>query len=194
MSMTPNSSLLKQITSKLISQKSAFSTLATGVATVTAASTVALAAPVGIVLLGTVGTTAAMAAPDYFDCTAGVVEAGVSEADAIAACAGARYPEALGDCVVDVNELTGLTANSALFACGRSRRPVEVADCTIDIHNAFLDSPSTQVLESCSSSLLPERYGYCVVDIVDATEVAVDTALAQCANAGYRPWTIEPRS
>ncbi len=194
MSTTPHSSFLKHIAVNLTSQKPTFLAIASRLTAASSASAVALAAPIGLLLLGTVGTPSAMAAPDYFDCAADVVAAGVSQDSAIAACAGARYPEDLGACVIDVNEFTGLTAEAALFACGRSRRPMEVANCTIDIHEAFLDSPSTAVLDNCGKSLLPARYGTCVVDIVDATEVTVDTALTQCAKAGYRPWTIEPRS
>ncbi|NJM98180.1 MAG: hypothetical protein HC800_14395 [Phormidesmis sp. RL_2_1] len=143
--------------------------------------------------LGSVGATAAAASLDYFDCATGMTAAGIAQADAIAACAAARYPEDLGACVVDVSDLTGLTAESALIVCGRSRRPLEVANCTIDIHTAFLDSPSTKVLENCGRSLLPARYGTCVIDIVEATEIAVDEALTQCIRAGYRPWRIQPR-
>ncbi len=152
------------------------------------------AVSLGAVGLSTIGATAAVAAnPDYFGCAAGMTEAGIFEAEAIAACASARYPEDLGACVVDVNEFTGLTAESALLICQRSRRPVEVANCTIDIHTRLLDSPSTKVLENCGRSLLPDRYGSCVIDIVDATEADVDEALTQCVRAGYRPWRIQPR-
>ncbi|MGC1309182.1 MAG: hypothetical protein WA885_18315 [Phormidesmis sp.] len=152
------------------------------------------AASLSATSLATVGVAPAVAASDYYSCAAGMVAAGVPEDDAIAACTGARYPEDLGACVVDVSEFTGLMAETALVMCGRSRRPIEVANCTINIHDAFFDSPSTKVLENCGTSLLPERYGTCVVDIVDATEVAVDEALTQCIRAGYRPWRIQPRS
>lgn len=135
----------------------------------------------------------AAAESDFFGCTASMVDAGIEEASAAAACASSRVPDSLGACVVDVSEFTGLSASSALLMCERSRRPNEVADCTINLHDAFFESPSTKVLENCGRSLLPARYGTCVVDIVDATEVAVDTALDQCIRAGYRPWRIEPR-
>ncbi len=173
MAMTPDLSLLK----RSLTVSAALGTLG--------ASTLAFS---------TVAAPAFAASPDYFDCTVSVTDSGVSEADAIAACSSARYPENLGACVVDVNELTGLAGNTALAVCSRSRRPTEVADCTINIHDAFLNSPSTRVLENCGRSLMPARYGTCVVDIVDATEVAVDTALTQCIRAGYRPWQIMPRS
>ena len=140
-----------------------------------------------------VGAAPAAADDGYFACTTDMVESGVSESDAIAACSAARYPSDLGSCVVDVSEFTGLTASNALLVCQRSRRPTEVANCTISIHDALLDSPSTKVLENCGRSLLPRRYGTCVVDIVEATEIAVDEALTQCIRAGYRPWRIQPR-
>lgn len=154
------------------------------------------AASVGSALLGlgTVGATAAAAGPDYYGCTVSMTEAGISEADAIAACGSARHPEDVSNCVVDVNDLTGLASNSALLICQRSRRPIEVANCTIDIHDSLLESPSTKVLENCGRSVLPERYGNCVVDIADAAEVGVDEAMTQCIRAGYRPWQIQPRS
>ena len=167
---------------------------------ISTASAFSLALPASLVALGTVGSTPAVAAipsysgnPDYRGCATAMTDSGVAQADAIAACAGARYPGDLGACVVDVNEFTGLTANSALLVCERSRRPTEVADCTINIHEAFLTEPSTEVLQNCGRSILPARYSRCVVDILDATEVTVDTALTQCARAGYRPWTLQPR-
>ncbi len=150
----------------------------------------------GMVLLGANAATAAApnytADPDYFDCTAGMVGAGVAQDSAIAACASARYPEALGACVVDVSEFTGLTSESALIVCGRSRRPIEVANCTIGIHDSLLEAPSAKVLENCGRSLLPERYSNCVVDISDAADTTVDNALDQCIRAGFRPWRIQP--
>ena len=149
----------------------------------------------GTVALGStlVGAPSASANGDFFGCTTGMVNAGISEEAALTACSAARYPNELGACVVDVSEFTGLTANSALLICQRSRRPDEVANCTVNIHAALLDSPSTKVLENCGSSLLPERYGTCVVDISEATDVVLDVALDQCINAGYRPWRIQPR-
>lgn len=147
-------------------------------------------------VLGTVGAApaAAVREPDYFACAEDMESAGISSEETVEICSSARYPQDVGACVIDVSEFTGLTAESAAFVCGRSRRPIEVANCTIDIHNAFFESPSTAVLDNCGRSLLPARYGACVVDMVEATEVLVDEALTQCLRAGYRPWQIRPRS
>ena len=145
-----------------------------------------------LVVLGSLGATSAAAAPDYFGCVTGMTDVGIAEADAIAACASARYPENLGNCVVDVSEFTAIEANKALLVCGRSRRPDEVANCTIDIHEALADGASVSALDNCGRSTLPEEYGTCVVDIVDAAEVTADTALSQCLRAGFRPWRIQP--
>lgn len=158
-------------------------------ATQMAVTTLFGGASVGMTLL----ISPAAAESDFFGCTAGMMDAGIAEDSAIAACSSSRIPDSLGACVVDISESTGLAASSALLMCERSRRPNEVADCTINIHDAYFDSPSTKVLENCGRSLLPARYSNCVVDIVEATEVVVDTALTQCIRAGYRPWRIEPR-
>ena len=156
----------------------------------------ALAVPLAIPLALGVGVAPAEAVrePDYFACAEDMTAAGLSAEEAIGLCSSARYPQDVGACVFDVSEFTGLTAASAAFVCGRSRRPIEVADCTINIHDAYFESPSTEVLNNCGRSLQPNRYGTCVVDIVDATETAVDEALTQCTRAGYRPWQIRPRS
>ncbi|MEM6449889.1 MAG: hypothetical protein AAF703_06210 [Cyanobacteria bacterium P01_D01_bin.105] len=164
--------------------------VAMGMATAASFSAAYLALP--LLTWSSIGAAPAVAAPDYSGCTAGMMDVGISEADAIAACASARYPGNLGSCVVDVSELTPITADKALIVCGRSRRPLEVADCTINIHAAFFDSASATTLENCGRSLLPEQYGSCVVDIVDVTEAAVDTALTQCLRAGFQPWRIRP--
>jgi hypothetical protein len=188
MSITPDSSRLKQVASGLKMSASKLSIFSSALA-------LAGVMPVSILAVSTVAAPArAASSPDYYVCAADMKASGVAEADAVTACAAARYPENLSACVVDINELTGLTANSALLICGRSRRPQEVANCTIDIHAALFDSPSTEALQNCGSSLLPERYSSCVVDISEATEIAANEALTQCARAGFRPWTIQPRS
>lgn len=217
MSITPNSSPLKHIASGLASglnlgldsglklglklrlksklNKPKLKQSASKLSVFSSASAVALALPLSVFALGTSAAPSSAASnPDYFACASDMSASGVSEENAIAACAAARYPESLGACVVDVNEFTGLTADSALLICGRSRRPEEVANCTIDIHEALFESPSTEALQNCGSSLLPERYSSCVIDIAEATETDADEALTQCARAGYRPWTLQPRS
>ena len=145
--------------------------------------------------VGTAGLDAAQAATDtdFFGCVTGMTEVGISESDAISACSPTRYPSDLGVCVVDVAELTGLAAGDALQVCQRSRRPIEVANCAIDIHDSLLESPNAKVLENCGTSLMPERYGICVIDLVDAADVGVDDAMTQCLRAGFRPWRIQPR-
>lgn len=147
-----------------------------------------------LVLAAIAAPAEAVREPDYFACAEDMTAAGLETEEAVGICSSARYPQDVGACVIDVSELTGLTAASAAFVCGRSRRPIEVANCTIDLHDAFFEDPSTEALNNCGRSLLPSRYGACVVDIVEATETNVDEAMTQCLRAGYRPWQIRPRS
>jgi hypothetical protein len=130
---------------------------------------------------------------DFAGCTSGLLEAGVPAEKAIAACASARYPDALGDCVIDINDKTGIGAEDALGVCERSRRPDEVANCTIEIHDALLGEPSISAMEHCGRSLLPERFATCVVDLNDVADLNAEDALSRCIRAGYRPWEISPR-
>ncbi len=130
---------------------------------------------------------------EFGNCVADLTDRGIEVSQATASCAGARFPDALGDCVVDVSQATDIAAVDALEGCERSRRPEEVADCTIDIHDALLEQPSVSALEHCSRSLLPERYSTCVVELSDEAGLAVDAALDRCIRAGYRPWTKAPR-
>ena len=130
---------------------------------------------------------------DYGACVDDLRGLGVEVAQATASCAGARFPGTLGDCVVEVNDDTGIGALDALEGCERSRRPDEVAECTVDIHDALLDQPSVSALEHCSRSVLPERYGTCVVEVSDEADLGIDAALDRCIRAGYRPWTTAPR-
>ena len=130
---------------------------------------------------------------DYGQCVANLTDTGVTIEQATASCAGARFPGALGECVMDVSQDTGIGAVDTLEGCERSRRPDEVADCTIDIHRALLDQPSVNSLENCCLCMLPERYGTCVIDLGEEAQLPADTALDQCIRAGYRPWTKLPR-
>lgn len=130
---------------------------------------------------------------NYRQCVVNVTAAGISTEQATASCAGARFPDTLGNCVLAVSEDTGIGAADALEGCERSRRPDEVASCTLGIHSELLEQPSVNALEHCSRSLLPRRYGICVVEISDQAQLPVDAALERCIRAGYRPWTTAPR-
>ncbi len=131
---------------------------------------------------------------DYGECVAQMAAVGISVEQATASCAGARFPDTLGECVLDVTEDTGIGAVDVLEGCERSRRPQEVASCTLGIHSELLEQPSVNALEHCSRSLLPKRYGVCVVELSEQAQLSVDAALDRCIRAGYRPWRTAPRN
>ena len=153
-----------------------------------------LAAAVSVLPLATLAARPSHAIDAAFGaCTSALLEAGIASESATATCAAARYPSALSRCAVDVAEGTGLAAADALNVCERSRRPDEVANCTLNIHNSLLDSPSLSAHTFCGRSLLPERYGVCVVDLAEVAALSVDDSLTRCIRAGYRPWEMGPR-
>lgn len=157
-------------------------------------SRLCFAVPFSALTLATTATRPGEAADDaFFACTRSLLDAGIGQAESTAACASSRYPSDLSNCAVDVADVTGIAAADALNVCERSRRPDEVANCTINIHNSLLDSPSLSAHTFCGRSLLPERYGVCVVDLVGAADLSVDDSLTRCIRAGYRPWEIGPR-
>ncbi|MEO1592149.1 MAG: hypothetical protein AAFU71_12765 [Cyanobacteria bacterium J06632_22] len=150
--------------------------------------------PFSALTLAAVAVQPGNAADDaFFACTADLLDAGISRESATAACAASRYPSDLSGCAVEVSDATGIAAADALNVCERSRRPDEVANCTLNIHDSLLDAPSLSAHTFCGRSLLPERYGVCVVDLVGAAGLSVDESLTRCIRAGYRPWEIGPR-
>ncbi|MEB3289106.1 MAG: hypothetical protein VKI82_04265 [Leptolyngbya sp.] len=129
---------------------------------------------------------------NYGQCATDLLEAGLSRDVVAAACASALRPEQVSTCVLDVTAATELSAESALAACSRDRRPLEVASCVVNIHNALAVSNSAAVLNHCHRSILPVRYGTCVVETALITQMATDDSLALCLAAGYRPVDVAP--
>ena len=159
----------------------------------------ALAVPFSALTVTAVTLPPAQAAADddFFDCTTALLDAGISQVSATAVCAAARYPSQVSNCAIDVTEVTGLAVADALNVCERSRRPDEVANCTLNIYDSLSEVdgavPTLSAHTFCGRSLLPERYGTCVVDLTEATDLSVDDSLTRCIRAGYRPWEMGPR-
>ncbi|NJL22790.1 MAG: hypothetical protein HC895_21355 [Leptolyngbyaceae cyanobacterium SM1_3_5] len=79
-----------------------------------------------------------------------------------------------------------------IAGCRQVRRPIELADCVVDIRAATTDPTETDILNSCRRSLLPRRYGNCVVGLARSTEISGVSALGSCIQAGDRPRNLRP--
>lgn len=132
------------------------------------------------------------AANEFANCASALVEDGIEPSLAASACGDALRPEQVSACVEGVVEVADVSALEALSACSRDRRPKEVASCVVDIHNALPVESSSEVLEKCQLSVLPERYSACVVGLSDGIGLALPESLDQCINAGYRPADVAP--
>ncbi len=127
----------------------------------------------------------------YKRCGASLDRAGIAKDVAATACAEVLHPEDLGACVVNITPLK-LDAMTTLSACRRVRRPLELATCVQDVQRQDANAVLVNVLEACRQSLLPERYGKCVVGLNQSLAVPTATGLATCIDASDRP--IDARS
>jgi hypothetical protein len=117
-------------------------------------------------------------------------KAGIGKDVAADACAAVLHPEDLGTCVADLTPLK-LAATAALAACQRVRRPLELRTCVQDVQRQDANAVLPNVLEACRRSLLPERYGKCVVGLNQSVATPTAMGLATCLDASDRPIDIQ---
>ncbi len=125
---------------------------------------------------------------DYASCAAGLLRAGVSEADAASACAEALHPRDISRCVSDIrSEASALAAADVLSACRRVRRPNALASCFTDIKSSDNTVALADVLDNCRRSFLPDRFSACVRGLRGEIEFSTAAAMETCITSGGRP-------
>jgi hypothetical protein len=137
------------------------------------ASALVVVGSMGLLSLGTIfGNASPAQANEYQSCTASLTGVKLDRLSVAQGCAEALHPQDVGTCVVrivnDKSVNSKIVNLDALDACRRVRRPLELATCVTMIHESTETMPlsndgSKLVLDSCRKSLLPERYGRCVV-------------------------------
>lgn len=141
------------------------------------------------------GTVPAVQANPYNACIRDLTNAKLDQdattKDAmIKGCAEALHPDQVGTCVARISAPTDnpIAAASALDACRRVRRPLDLATCVGDIRNVDGKAPMMDVLNSCRQSLLPVRFGHCVVGLREKPlEQSIAQNLTSCLDASdYR--------
>jgi hypothetical protein len=162
-----------------------------------------------VLLMGTIGLTATlMTAPPaqagWFDwlkskpalnpynvCTVSLNKATIEKNLAAASCAEVLHPDDMGSCVETV-AAKKIESGLALSACRSVRRPLDLATCVTVIQKQDATAVLTDVLESCRRSLLPDRFGQCVVGLNGKPlQVATREGLGTCIDASDRPTDIE---
>ena len=126
----------------------------------------------GSMTLLSLGNVSPAQANEYQSCTDRLTGVKLDPVSIAQGCAEALHPQDVGTCVeriVNDKSVNSKIVNlDALDACRRVRRPLELATCVTMIHGSTETMPlsndgSKLVLDSCRKSLLPERYGRCVV-------------------------------
>lgn len=130
---------------------------------------------------------------DYAACASGLVGAGVSEAEAAAACGGALYPRDLSTCVTRISNGETIAATDALSSCRRVRRPVDLASCVVNISDGASDETTAlTVMDYCRRSLLPLRFSACVTGVRGETALSTAEIMQNCIAASTRPRSVLP--
>jgi hypothetical protein len=136
-------------------------------------------------LLGmTIPRGQALAGNPYQTCAEEMLEIGISSDVAANVCAGALQPKSLSRCVSKIydNVIEGVDPSFILFNCQRVRRPKELATCVGDILDEIPETNSEIVIESCSRSLLPERYASCAIGLYQELQLPSTEIFASCLN------------
>ncbi len=117
---------------------------------------------------------------DYNICAENLQAVGLSPQVTAQACAMSVRPKQISTCVSRINYDTGISAEEALVGCVSVRRPEEMATCVVNITQNLSDANPLKVLDSCSRSLLPEQYSFCVLGVTPSTALPVTNVLNTC--------------
>lgn len=151
------------------------------------AKTVKVTAPVLAIagwlatMVPTMAINASYSNNDFRACAGQLLRFNINADTASQACAGALRPRDLSSCVVSISRQTKINAVDALNTCRQVRRPEELASCVVAISRIpTQEQPNVNILNYCSRSLLPMRFGQCVVGLRSEFKLALDQALNTC--------------
>ncbi|WP_414528939.1 hypothetical protein [Nodularia chucula] len=133
-------------------------------------------------------------ANDYRFCIAQLLNLGITEQAISQGCAKALRPRELSTCVVRINQQTEISGANALSFCEKARRPQDLSTCVVGITRNIQGADQTSVLQSCSTSLLPERFAECVVGLGSEINIAPTQAMNTCLAASDHASGFSPAS
>ncbi len=125
-------------------------------------------------------------------CANSLINDGVAESAAAAACSDALEPSLIASCVADIATGTDIKGDDALQSCYRVRRPEELASCVTDISSSLAQGKSAMALDNCRRSLLPERYAECTIDLTSIANISSEEAMKSCITAQFYPSEVAP--
>ncbi|MDZ8051185.1 MAG: hypothetical protein RMX68_018075 [Aulosira sp. ZfuVER01] len=144
-------------------------------------------------IVPTMAITASYSNNDYRACAGQLLRVNINANSASQACAGALRPRDLSSCVVSISRRTQISAVDALTTCRQARRPEELASCVIGISLIpSKEPPNPAILNYCGRSLLPVRFGQCVVGLRSEIKFALNQALDTCISGSDTVSTFTP--
>jgi len=159
----------------------------------------AFASPLAILLLFIVAipTQPAKAERNSFDynfrvCGAELARAGIPPAVAANSCSAVLYPKDLTTCVLTIYKQTSISSGDALTTCRQVRRPRDLGNCVVNISVNTLGGSPRAILDGCRRSLLPVRFGECVVGLSQSLNLSVGLLMANCIDGSDRPRDFYP--
>lgn len=130
---------------------------------------------------------------DYRACAGQLLRVNINANAASQACAAALRPRELSSCVVSISRQTQISAVDALNTCRQARRPEELATCVVGISlKPSKEAANPAILNYCGRSLLPVRFGQCVVGLRSEIKFALNQALETCISGSDTVSTFIP--
>jgi hypothetical protein len=123
---------------------------------------------------------------DYRFCAARLLALNLAATEVSTACANALQPKKMSTCVYDIQRQTNLLAADALATCRQVRQPDELATCVVGISINSQEETIPEVLDYCRISLLPVRFGECVVGLRREIDVTPIQAMNTCIDGSDR--------
>jgi hypothetical protein len=131
---------------------------------------------------------------EYRVCAARLLSVGIPAEAAGSACAAALRPLEVSSCVGKIQRRTQIPATDSLSFCGQARRPNDLATCVASIGSTSEETANPVILSYCSRSLLPVKFGQCVVGLRSEIDFSSTQAMQSCISASDRISNVVPLS
>jgi len=129
---------------------------------------------------------------DFKTCGEELVRAGISGSVVSESCSGSLYPRDLTTCVLTIYRQTDISPAEALTTCRQVRRPRDLGNCVANISLNTTGGNPGAILDNCRRSLLPVRFGKCVVGLAQSLKLTVAGVMVNCIDGSDRPQDFYP--
>ncbi|MFB2837060.1 hypothetical protein ACE1CA_21250 [Aerosakkonemataceae cyanobacterium BLCC-F167] len=129
---------------------------------------------------------------DFKTCGVELARAGIPASEASESCSDALYPRDLTVCVLTIYKQTKISPADALTTCRQVRRPRDLGSCVANISLNTTGGNPGAILDNCRRSLLPVRFGKCVVGLVESLKLPVTGVMNNCIDGTDRPRDFYP--